>query len=117
MYQYHYRPGYNSDKLLIEFIDGVENKQFFIDLMSTLAGINPRIEDVADLWMNDEILVSIASDIGSFTLSKDVWGFAFITAPDDQPCLEKLNELLSANKLYEKIEVNFEDYKASEEAV
>ena len=39
---------------------------------------NPKVESTLDLWMNDEIQLSINSDLGNFSLSKDTWGFAFL---------------------------------------
>ncbi len=110
-YKYHYRPAYESEELLLEFYQGVENDNFRLDLIKTIEEINPSIESIEDLWMNDEVLLNISSDLGAFTLSTDIWGFAFIMAEKNQKCLEKINMILINSELFEKVEVAFEAYK------
>jgi hypothetical protein len=61
--------------------------------------------------MNDEVLYSIRSALGEFTLSRDIWNLAFIIANHNQDCISKINELLVADSRFEKIEVDFDDYK------
>lgn len=114
LYNYHFRPGYGSDELLIEFISGVENETFISDLLDTIKSIQPAIIDLNDLWMNDEVLYSINSTIGTFTLSKDIWDLAFIMAENNQPCIEKINQLLLMDNRFEKIDVDFNTYKKTE---
>ena len=110
-YKYHYRPGYDSTNLLIEFISGVENKTFITNLLDGIKSIKPQIVDLNDLWMNDEVLYSIGSTLGKFILSKDIWDSAFIMADENQTCIAKINEILLADTRFEKIEVDFENYK------
>lgn len=112
-YTYHYRPGYGSEHLLIEFISGVENERFNIDLFDALKAINPQLIDLQDLWMNDEVLYTIHSNLGDFILSKDIWDLAFITADHNQACITQINDLLIEDSRFEKIEVNFDDYKTA----
>ncbi len=114
MYKYKLRPEYGSSKLLIEFIDGVENETFLSDFIHTISELNPVVEDIIDLWMNDEILISVASEMGKITISKDIWDFAFIMSKDNQACLLKINSILEAHENYEKVEVDFEDYTIKE---
>ena len=64
-----------------------------------------------DLWMNDEIVYSINSAAGSFILSKDIWDFAFIMADNNQISIIRIDELLAADKRFEKIDVDFSAYK------
>ncbi|WP_018343618.1 hypothetical protein [Cytophaga aurantiaca] len=110
-YKYYLRPGYGSEKLLIEFISGVEEETFMLDLFDALKHIKAELVDLNDLWMNDEVLYSMRSALGEFTLFKDIWNLAFIMADHNQDCISKINELLVADKRFEKIEVNFDDYK------
>lgn len=114
MYKYKFRPEYGSSndslRLLIEFVEGAENESFLSDLLNAISELNPNIEDITDLWMNDEILINIASEMGGFIISKDIWGLAFIMAGNNQECLLKINSILEANENYIKVEVNFTDY-------
>ena len=110
-YKYHLRPGYGSDKLLLEFLLHSTDTEFDKDLFTTLRDINPKVDTVEDLWMNDAVLLHVSSDKGPFTLSKDIWDFAFIMADNNQPCVKRIDEILNSSNLFEKEEVNFEDYK------
>jgi hypothetical protein len=113
-YQYHFRLESGSENLFIEFIKGVEEEGFGADLFDTIKEINPKLAGREDLWMNDEILYTVNSDLGQFTLSKDIWDFAFIMADNNQTCLEHINNLLLNDKRFEKIEVGFNDFKLNE---
>jgi hypothetical protein len=115
-YKYHYRPGYGSDNLLIEIFNGVENEAFAGDLFDAIKEINPKLAGREDLWMNDEILYTINSDLGQFTLSKDIWDLAFIMADDNQSGVLQINNLLLNDERFEKIEVDFNDFKLNENA-
>lgn len=110
-YKYHYRPGYGSDNLLIEFISGVENENFVVELFDALKNINPKILGHEDLWMNDEILYTIESTLGQFTLSKDNYDLAFIMSENNQACVEKINDILCKDNQFEKIEVDNNIYR------
>jgi len=109
-YKYHLRPGYKSQNLLIEIFSGVEDECFLTDLLSTIDEINPKVDKINDLWMNDEILMDVSSDSGLFSISKDIWNFAFIMS-EDQKCINKISLLLSESKKFKKVEVDFEKYK------
>ena len=67
--------------------------------------------DILDLWMNNEVLMTFDSDAGQFTISKDIWGFAFITAENNQEGLTWISSILECSELFEKIEVDFENYQ------
>jgi hypothetical protein len=58
--------------------------------------------------MNDEVELQIHSDKGVFLLSKDTWGFVFITANSNQPCIKIIDEILSKSNLFKKEVVDFE---------
>lgn len=111
-YKYYKRPGYGTEKLLLEFILESPETKIENDLLSTLKDINPKIDSIIDLWMNDEVLFKISSDKGSFLLSKDIWGFAFIMADENQPVIECIDEILKNNSLFERQEVDFEKYRS-----
>jgi hypothetical protein len=111
MYKYYFRPEYGSSELLIEFFHDVENDSFLSSLLNAISELKPKIGDITDLWMNDEILLNVTSEIGEFTISKDIWGFAFIIAKNNQECLSRINSILKTKKNYEKVEVDFENYK------
>ena len=110
-HKYHLRPGYGSEELLLEFFPDSSESQFINDLMNTLKGINPFVDAVEDLWMNDEIVFQVSSDVGSFVFTKDNWGFAFIMADNNQLAIKCINEILKSSKLFVKEEVDFEKYK------
>ena len=110
-YKYHLRPGYQSQNLLIEIFYCTESENFFSDFFNSIAEINPELEKVNDLWMNDEYIFEVQSDIGSFSLSKDIWDLVFITSDENQECLEKIDLILLNDINFQKIEVNFENYK------
>ena len=115
-YNYHYRPGYGSNNLLIEFISGVESKNFGEDLFDAIKEINPKILGQTDLWMNDEFIYEINSNNGHFMLSKDIWDMAFIMSEDNQPCISIIDQILIRDKRFEKIEVDYNKYKPNENA-
>ncbi len=111
MYQYYFRPAYKSEELLIDVFGGAENENFISDFLNAIAVLKPTMTDILDLWMNDEVLMSFDSEIGSFTLSKDIWGFAFITAEHNQEGLFQINSILENSEMFTKVEVDFERYK------
>jgi hypothetical protein len=110
-YKYYLRPGYKSQDLLIEIVSGAEDEYFLTDLLDSLSEINPKVDKMNDLWMNDEIEIEVSSDIGLFYVSKDIWDLAFIMSDNNQECINKINLILLKDKNFHKAEVNFEDYK------
>ena len=110
-YKYHFRLEHKSENLLIEFISNVESDSFLTDLLNSINEINPKINGITDIWMNDEVLFEVSSDLGVFLLSKDIWNFAFIISEENPECLNRINSILSRNKKYEKVEINSNDYK------
>jgi hypothetical protein len=111
MYKYHFRPGYQSEELLIDIFSGAENETFISDFINAIDELKPKMIDILDLWMNDEILMTYDSEVGKFIISKDIWGFAFIMADGNQDSLAQINSTLEKADLFEKVEVDFENYK------
>lgn len=110
-YTYRYRPGYGSKNLLLEFVGGIERESFVADLLETLSEIKPVIDSIEDLWMNDEILFHITSQVGEFLLSIDIWELAFILGDSNQKGIKQIETILSKSNLFTKEKVNFDDYK------
>ena len=112
IYPYKYRPEYGSSNLLIEFSIDHDDAEFLPCLINAITEINPIIDSLHDLWMNDEIMIELKSNTGEFTFSKDVWGFVFITcSPENQPCLKRIDKILNTQTRFQKLETNFDDYK------
>jgi hypothetical protein len=111
-YTYYLRPGYGSDKLLLEFVLDSSDTGFGKDLLTALKDLNPKVGAVEDLWMNDEVLLNVSSDEGAFVLSKAVWGSAFIMSENNQSCIKVIDEILNNNGLFRKKEVDFENYRS-----
>lgn len=109
MYKYRYRPGYKSNKLLIEFVTGVESDSFLTDLLITLEEIDVKVHSIMDLWMNDEVMTNLNSSVGDFTLSKDIWDLGFIMS-DNQETIKIIESFLSKSNLFFKEEVDFKNY-------
>ena len=110
-YKYHLRPGYGSKNLLIEVFYGAEHEPFLTDIFKALDSIHPVVHHLSDLWMNDEILMDITSDAGPFTLSKDIWGLAFLLADENQSGIQEIDAILQRNDQFQKVEVDDELYR------
>jgi hypothetical protein len=52
--------------------------------------------------MNDEMVVNVDCDLGNFILSKDIYDLSFIMARQDSGCIEKIDQLLAANPMFER---------------
>ena len=109
-HRYKFRPEYGSEKLLIEFVDG-DDPNFVSDLVKALDEINPKINDIYDLWVNDEMTFEVTSKIGEFTLSKSIWGYAFIENGENQEGLKRINSILKADERFESIKVDYDQYR------
>lgn len=111
MYKYKLRPGYKSSELLIEFCIKSANDAFFDSIYAALKSINLQKQSVTDLWMNDEVLITMNSDCGSFEISVDIWDGVFIMSPENQTVIIKIDEILSNHIDFIKLEVDFDEYK------
>ncbi|MEI6882567.1 MAG: hypothetical protein WCK82_14705 [Bacteroidota bacterium] len=101
-YKYRLRLGYYSTEYLIEFFYGVENENFGKDLLDAIKEIRPIISKSTDVWMNDEFLYEIKTEVGQFTLLSSAYDFAFIHNKKNQDCVFKIDNLLSIDNRFEK---------------
>lgn len=111
MYKYKVRPGYGSKKLLVEFSPGKADEAFFGSIFKALEPIKVKTVDVVDLWMNDEIIWNMKSNVGEFELSKDIWDMVFILADDNQSVIKIIDDLLQKNHSFVKENVDCDEYR------
>ena len=101
-YRYTIHPAQQDGKLLLEFIDLPENKDFSKDLVKAFSEINFEITDTLDIWQNDEIVMNAVSVIGNFRILRNVAGYYFIAGDDDKAVI-KLDAILSGNNEFLKV--------------
>lgn len=107
MISYRIRPAYHSAELLIEFTKGPEKDRFLPELTRALKGLEIKAQSVQDLWMNDEQVITFDSNKGTFILSIDVWGLAFITSKDSQHLILSIDTILANDSCFSKEMVDF----------
>jgi len=88
----------------------VDREDFFDHFCGSISSMEPVVEDVKDLWMNDEVLLTIRTKFGDIEFSKDIWDTAFIMSKN-QDCINKIDSLLEKDVRFQKVEVDFEKYK------
>lgn len=110
LYKYHLRPAYKSEELLIEIFTGVDKPTFLEEFIQAIWVMEPNMEEVKDLWFNDEVMFTIRTKFGDFDLSKDIWGLAFLMSKN-QESIMRINSLLEKNEKFTKVEVDHEKYK------
>lgn len=113
-YIYKLRPAYQTNQLLIEFSEGVDNSGFVNDLRFALREIELELIQVEDVWMNDELLYSFNSNHGKFTLSIDRWDYAVILADENPQVVLKIDSILVQNSKFKKIKVIFGENENTE---
>lgn len=110
-YSYKLRPGYGSDELLLDlncngFPDDLQN-----DLFEIVNQADLKLVGTDDLWMNDQLLFNFKSSNGIITITRDIWDLFFIEGANNQKYILKLDIRLSENPLFEKLIVDFSEYK------
>lgn len=114
-YTYYFRPGYGSDELLIEFLTGIDKPEdhapFIAMLLNAVDSLKPSIDNMEDVFVNDEYWYTIGTKQGKVLLTINVWGMAFILAQDNQSTLQTINQLLQQDVCFERIDVDFEKYR------
>jgi hypothetical protein len=110
-YAYHCRPGYGSEKLLLEFIRGAETPGFMEDLLAALDPLEPEWGEAREMWMNDDVWIDLWTRMGPLLFTRDIWGTAFIMGDENQVTIEVIDGLLRGHEEFEKIEVDFANYR------
>ncbi|TSJ46375.1 hypothetical protein [Fluviicola chungangensis] len=111
-YSYKLRPGYGSDELLIELDGKDQPDELQTDLILILEQNGFKLTELKDIWQNDEWSFIFRSQQGVVLLSRDtVWDFFFLMGENNQADILKLDEILSKNPLFEKLNVNNSDYQ------
>lgn len=110
-HRYRLRPAYGRSELLIELLPKRADAVFLEDLLTVLKQVNCRIENVHDLWMNDEELFACNCDYGPFLISRDVWDFVFVMAPKNQIAITKIENALSQSNRFWRETVDYKEYR------
>jgi hypothetical protein len=103
VYSYTTRPAEDTGNLLLEFLELPDGKNFIKQLIYALEAINIEVTNYDDLWMNDEIALEAVSDIGSFTIYRDVQGRYFITSVNNPKAIPLIDEILEKHIYYKRI--------------
>jgi len=90
------------------------DRKFLEDFAMALEPINIKAGEKCNLWMNDEVIQSFTTDIGSFELSIDIWDLVFVMSKTNQSVIIEIDKLLQSHHLFEKEEVNFSEYVLKE---
>ena len=106
---YKVRPGYGSDKLLIEFGADSSDERFVSDLRSVLAEHDLIPKSKEDLVFKYRFTYDSPS--GPFELDDDEWGSLWVHADDNQDAIHYVDRILGESGRFQKEEVNYEDYK------
>ena len=104
---YKVRPGYGTNKLLIQFGPSPSDEQFIKDLVSVLkgSGVLPKSKE-------NLVVLTIQhfdSPAGPFEIHDDGY-FIFIHADTNQKAIHFLDRILQESGLFRKEQVNFDDY-------
>ena len=112
-YTYTLRPGYGSEELLIELNGKDKPNQLQEDLFLILLQNGFNQGKTEDIWQNNEWCFYFHSKNGTIILSRDtVWDLFFLIGENkNQADILRLAWLLSENPLFEKITVDYSDYK------
>ena len=93
MYKYKLRETRAKTPLIV-IISGSENGIFLKDFMKAIITLEPLIISTEDVWVNDELLLEVKSNVGDFTISMDIWGFAFIMSESSWKVVFRIEILL-----------------------
>ena len=107
-YSYKLRPGYGSNELLIE-MDSKDQADLQFDqiLIPLLEQNGFKPGELKDPWQN----FIFHSSQGTVSISWDLSNFFIIGEDGNQADILKIDQILSGNPLFEKINVNYSDYK------
>jgi hypothetical protein len=112
-YTYKLRPAYDSDELLIKLDGKDQPNELQTDLILILEQNGFQLNELKDIWQNDELCFLFQSHNGIIVFSRDtVWDFFFLLGQNNnQSDILKLDIILSENPLFEKLNVNYSDYQ------
>ena len=107
MHSYRVRPGYGSDKLLIEFGPSFGDPQFWADLKSVFLrqGFKPGKSGHYVVG----VFTILDSPAGLFKLEDDGWA-GFIVADKNQAAVHYLDQVFQSSSLFRKEEVDYSEY-------
>ncbi|MBN2293739.1 MAG: hypothetical protein JXM70_15030 [Pirellulales bacterium] len=108
MYRYRIRPGYGSDKLLVEFMHDSSCKDFTDALLSVFSTNGVKAKHKRDLVFL--YIVIMDSPVGEFELDYDEWDSIWVHAEDNQDAIIFIDRILAESALFQKEEVDFKDY-------
>ena len=108
MHSYKVRPGYRSDKLLIEFGPSSSDEQFIADLKALFAAQGCRKRGAEDIVFL--VTTTFDSPSGLFQLDHDEWGFVFLHADGNQAAIHYLDKILQSSGRFKREHVHFRDY-------
>lgn len=108
MHSYKIRPGYGSDKLLIEFGSSSSDEQFIADLKALFAAHECRKQSTEDMVFC--MTITFDSPSGLFQMDHDEWGFVFLQADRNQAAIHYLDEVLQSSGRFKREQVDFRDY-------
>lgn len=109
MHSYKVRPGYGSDKLLIEFSSDSSDNKFVADLRTVLRGAGLVSHSKEDHIFN--FIAHFESPVGPFDIDNDEWGYVWIYADANQDAIHFMDHLLQRSGLFKKEEVDYKEYE------
>lgn len=108
MYLYRVRPGYGSDKLLVEFMNDSTEEAFVADLFAILSANGIRAIQENDLiFVHQSVMESPA---GLFEIDHDEWCMIWLHADDNQDAIHFIDRILTASGKFQKEPVDFAKY-------
>lgn len=111
MHGYKVRPGYGSDKLLIEFGSDSSDKKFIANLNAVLKRAGLIHHSIKDWFLTPRF----RTPTGPFDIDYDEWGFVWIFADENQEAIHYIDDLLQKSGLFQKEEVDYKQYEKTNE--
>jgi len=108
MYRYQVRPGYGSEKLLVEFLHDSSDDGFVAALRSVFSANGVKTKEEKDLIFMVTIIMD--SPVGSFAIDHDEWDMIWIHAEENQNAIQFVDHILSRSGQFQKEEVDFNKF-------
>ena len=106
---YLHRPGYNSDKWLIEISKGED----FVweDFAFAIRELSPEItKNDIQYALRDEMWLEVKSNIGTITVEQDIWEFVWIDGENNE-ATAAIDRLLEASVMFKKKDADISKYR------